>query len=532
MINIEIKGSCVTREAFNFIKDLNNSRDIKFNIINYIFQKPICVLGSNPISVVDNKTIENIQANLINSESVRDFVVRQVAYSFSKDFLKKDKGDALDSYFIMDFIDERMKTVKVDNSYVEYRNEIYNELTKYDHEIVLNSFDLFVEYFDKFMEKVLENYNLDKIILNKAYAVYKTNCNGKILPHSVTFENYNDKKIQASYSVKKASERNELLSKIYNYIEQKYPAIKIIELPIEEYYSEIDHTYGRGFYHYNKQYYIDFLERLLKIIDNTENKHEGEINSLRNKYYIKGIKEKVQMAEALLKRADKDITRELNLDEIVLDTKNAYNNIQINLDKKVALKSSISNENLINYTFYNENQKPNAVLQLNDAQMINKVNMYNENGKVHTQVLFKENKVYKVSKFSSTGKRVQDVIIGEFLNIGVPQIKINYDSEGNRSQYIRHYGTGKVASKTLYNKDGSYNKTVYYDEEGNIERERIYYPSKIKKQDFVFKNGVVNQIEKFFSTGTKKEIQKLDSNGNVILTLSRSNQKESFTEKK
>ncbi|PAF33959.1 hypothetical protein CHH69_18435, partial [Terribacillus saccharophilus] len=65
---------------------------------------------------------------------------------------------------------------------------------------------------------------------------------------------------------KRAVETNLYLSSLYEYIEAKFPEIHIIELKHMDYYSTHDHVYGRGYYHYNDEYYQDFLSALDGIV--------------------------------------------------------------------------------------------------------------------------------------------------------------------------------------------------------------------------------------------------------------------------
>lgn len=528
MINIQIKGSCVTREAFNYIDKIDKDNNKDINVKNYIFQKPIPVLGSKKIECVNQKDIDKIKTNLINSGSVRNFVVKQVDTSFNKNYIKNNEDE--DNYFVMDFIDERMKCIEIQGSYIEYRKEILDVIKKYDYKIIEYDFDLFKKYFDNFMNKVLEYYPMQKIILNKAFATLVTKSGSNIIPHTKTFKNYNDKKIQGSYSVKRGIEANKRLNQIYDYIIEAYPDIKIIELPMEKYYSEIDHKFGRGYYHYNEQYYIDFMNSLFDIIDGSEDVNMKNQIATENKYYIHLIEEKIKLSEILIEKIGiNNVQKEINLDELVMSHNNSFiSNTKVYSQKKTIVQFSRTSSEYV-YTVFNDNQDINTKVVLDNEEKLKTIETYS-NGKKSTLINIDDNRICSVNKYNDQEIKIEDINMDEYINIGIPNSRTIYDKKGKKLEYLRYYGTGVISSKTIYDDNGRYKKSLFYNQRGKIKMERFYYITKNKKLDRYYKDGVLTKSEAYFPSGQKREIITYDKDKNILKRSYRQSELDEFIE--
>ena len=86
--------------------------------------------------------------------------------------------------------------------------------------------------------------------------------------------------------------------------------------------------------------------------------------------------------------------------------------------------------------------------------------------------------------------------------------------------------SGVISSKTLYDEDGNYKKSLFYNQEGKIKMERFYHPNKKKKLDRYYNNGVLTKIEECFLSGAKKQVTVFDKVGNIIKKTSRKTEKD------
>lgn len=337
MIQLVIRGGCSTREPFNYQEEVFEEK--RFDVTDYIFHKPTAVMASSKVRL-DQNIIDQMKLRLLNEDTVQDFVTKQVDTSFNKEFFNKENKNE-ETYFLMDLVSERKKLIELDDSYIEYRAEFANVLKEksIDYKVIKNSKELFYQHIEKFMAEVMENYSEERIILHKVFAVHTTKIEGDLYPLLSTFKEADTKSRLNAYSLEKANQLNQMFADIYTYIEDKYPNIKILELPIEKYYSPMNHKYGRAFFHYNKEYYYDFLKQLEKIMNQDASEKETKV-AIENLIYINRMLEKDKVLKKMLKM-DLNVNKKTLEEVLYNESTNIYNRLKYNiqLSDKTILKS-------------------------------------------------------------------------------------------------------------------------------------------------------------------------------------------------
>lgn len=597
MIDIVIKGSCVTREAFNYQTQVYDK--VLFKVSNYIFQKPIAVLESPQIINIEQQVINKLKLALFNAESVKDFVIKQVDKSFTKEFFPENDSD--EKYFIMDFIDERMKLIKLNNSnsFIEYRKEFLKVLENENisFEIIKNSKDIFIKYIDLYIKNIKKNYREENIILNKSYAVCTTSIDGIKYPLTSTFRDSMDKRTFASYSYKRAIESNLFLMDLYDYIEKNYPSIKILELPFEKYFSPASHKYGRGYYHYNDEFYYDFLEELKELVlnkkaqintDVAENNREiilrlHHMQKIMNNMYEtnSSIIFRRNPEELFLGSLDTPISYKLSMNgkQLVKSyvLKNSKNGIMIyshdgsfkgkflfNTEHEIdqvytlypdgntesfttvgkdgewysnmydSLKNDITNQARIEnsnegtdsiYSLFNEsNEIILKIICSNNSTRIRFI--FFEEKRINRVIVFEENKISQVMAYNNLGRMVEEFIMGDYIQIGKVQTKFRFYKGKKHVRYM-YYASGNLQSKSLYNDNGSYFKTEYFELDGTIKKE-VFYHNGQKAKTIDYLSAEKTKVSEYFETGSRKSISFFD-NDEVLKCTSREKETDLLT---
>ncbi|WP_340081642.1 DUF6270 domain-containing protein [Terribacillus sp. FSL K6-0262] len=564
MLHIEIKGSCVTRESFNY------QDGKRYRVNKYIFQKPLKVLSSPPAALADEAAIiKEIKLQLTNKESVSDFVLKQVGDSFTKQFIK---GGA--DYFIFDLIDERMPTLRIGDSYVERRPEIQEVLESHGVDFLNepgNAEDLY-GYIDTFLQDLQEYYPLDRVILHKAFAQFKVSDGEQFVPLAYTFPDEGHRK----YSARRAVETNLFLSSLYGYIEAKYPQIHIIELKHMDYHTTHDHVYGRGYYHYNDDYYRDFLHALDAIV-NGEPMDEERQNSLAN-----DNKHLFKLQQSIL-----DMTSGFETDERLMLTEmpdhkpkdilfcNAsgmkmyklyYPNaakrgymfyIRNKIMAKVIIKEGrnyiytpdetgkFSAAAAWNGTGYRLLEEAKRFIEKNNevSIIINKLQrvkllfrkedfsvlLYNYNTLV-ARYEFQHSFLHTARVFKPNGQLLEVLHAKGYKRAGRMASSYTYNEEGDLEQKTDFYLDGSMYTKLEYNPDGTYFRKIFY-KNGRPHRAVEFRDNKQIKRFVYYPDGSSLQQEvDFFEDGTRKKITIFDEGGNIKRVLSRDTPDENLTE--
>ncbi|MBQ6819812.1 MAG: hypothetical protein IJO26_00780 [Clostridium sp.] len=524
-MNIQLKGSCVTREALNYWKLVfPDEEDIKVDY--YMFQKPIAVLASKKIET-NEETLKKIEDKLIASKSVRDFVVKQLRASFDKTIIKENFKL---NYYLIDFIDERMQLINYKDSFIEYREEIW-DILKNDSNKVENDINIFKKYIDLFISRIKQFCPEERIILHKAYAIYLSNIDDKEYYLTDTF-NYSNPNYKLN-TLQGAIKRNNILLEIYKYMEEKYPNIKYIELPYENYYSPVDHRYGRGYYHYNEKYYIDFILKLKEIHDGKYKYVDVKKISNNNYNKLKELSNIISFNDVSLSYIE-DIQKKINyqIDRLKLNL-NDFNY----KDNEVIYRDD--NGKIIAKNIY---KKGLLRIQKNYLKSNNFIiNIFNDYGNIVESRYISEKKLNRIDyfddrsylircKFFENGKVIRDLIYSEYIKLGKVTSMAEYDLSGRKKIFAMYYGNGKVRSKTYYKDNNIYDRTEVFDNCGQLKEVRFYYPNKIQKENIQYGNGIKKKTIYYFSNGKTKKIVTYDNKGNIKSSISRKNDRESFLE--
>lgn len=120
MIKINIYGSCVSRDIFEWDKEKQ-------------FSIPVYVARTSILSNL-NTNIWNINSTDINLDS--PFQKEAVMTDLNKTVYDKFKSNMSD-YLLIDFIDERFRIAKMDNLYATYSVEMMNSHFLDDKDYVL-----------------------------------------------------------------------------------------------------------------------------------------------------------------------------------------------------------------------------------------------------------------------------------------------------------------------------------------------------------------------------------------------------------
>lgn len=241
---IDIFGSCVSRDLFEFEKTEN------FKIGNYVARESIL----SAVSAAVEYDEENIQLQSV-------FQKRMVQLDLSSnglDYLQEAKSD----YFIIDLIDERFDLGQIGNSFFTLSNEfVLSKVIKPESYQVIKKDNKFFEHLeaiiyqsiDEFCDKILKIYTPNHIILHKAYMVnYYIDKNGETKKFPKQYL-YSNKRI------------NDILNKMYAYIEEKIPEAIVIDIS-DQFGADENHKWGLAPKHYQKEYYIAVLNEIyLKI---------------------------------------------------------------------------------------------------------------------------------------------------------------------------------------------------------------------------------------------------------------------------
>lgn len=485
MIEIDIKGSCVTREAFN-LKEHN------FKVRNYWFQKPLVTLMSEPINISEDDKM-TLKLDLLN-KNYKPFMIKKVFASLDKEYFS-DYTPA--DYFILDLVDERLALIKVSDSYMEYDRNLWELLkNKDDAKIIKNDFELWKEYFDKLMTKLSKYYTLEKIILHKSWARWDTCIKDKNYDICM-FNDSQHGKINEDLSQNRARYQNLFLLKCYEYITKKYPEMKVIEIPLRKYYCDIDHRLMKSFYHFEEEYYRNFLLELKNIIEEKDKKETFEISEENNRLIF----------------TDKDTSkvsiRESKFSNGIVNTREHFEN-----EKIIKREIFEDNGNKIEELIYNGQSLYEHKLYLNNT--INRLYVYTNNGEL-----------YKYKEFYNNSLEKREIIYGEFSIIGKPYSEINYNEEGKKEKFIRYYSNGNKYAETVYLPAGILKETIYYDNKENIMNKKIYHLGVVVKE-LQYLDKKVNKITEYFDTGEQMRIKKYNKEGHVIEFLERKSKNEDY----
>ncbi|MPM58181.1 hypothetical protein SDC9_105010 [bioreactor metagenome] len=274
-IKIDIIGSCVTRDAFEFTKYmlLNN----KYSINNYISKTSIISLTSN--------IIDKVGCDISNTKMTA-WEKRQVEYDLNKawiNILKKSDSDII----IIDLIDERYDICSINGTYFTKSNlfnklkfksdnniEIKNRFSEDVYNLWFKSVESYIYELKKLKKKVLVhkalwkneyvNNNINKslsknIYLNNiAYSLYY----GNIFDFRNKIRKFNN------ITQVKIEKNNKILNEYYNVftLEKDFQIIEILK----DFKCDKGHKWGLAPFHYESDYYVEFIKILDRIVSSED----------------------------------------------------------------------------------------------------------------------------------------------------------------------------------------------------------------------------------------------------------------------
>ncbi|MDU9349339.1 MULTISPECIES: XcbB/CpsF family capsular polysaccharide biosynthesis protein [Staphylococcus] len=250
MIKIATIGSCVTRDNFN--TKFNPNYKAYFQIIGHQNQTTIPSLMSEPNKLEVTK--EFIDKTLY----VQDILNKE----FNKNFLEKLKVEKPD-YLLIDLDpDVKFGVLKLEDDQYITNNPNYINIPQLKNLEPVNIAENFNEYFriwknslEKFFDFIQTYLPECKIVLVKARFtdLFK---DGSTLT---------DWRIAKNIPLQEFKEMNKVWDKFDSYIVNNY-SVSILDMTSTQYYLDENHLWGKYYLHFRKEFYNDFLNKLLNII--------------------------------------------------------------------------------------------------------------------------------------------------------------------------------------------------------------------------------------------------------------------------
>lgn len=226
-LKIAIIGSCVTRDSFEYIDNID--------ITVYLSRVSLISMCSSKPNI-----IPEIQSN------VTGFLKRTLVEDFEKKHLEVLTSNDFD-YLIIDFIDERFSLrTDVNGSYITNSQYVRSHtnadisfptiVPRLTHEC-LGKWISAAGYFTKQILKILPQ---EKIVIHEAYWVD---------------------------GLKDSDRHNTYLSIYYNFLKVLMPKANYIKVSEKNIQTDPNHKWGVAPYHYKKEYYEEFAEKLIRILN-------------------------------------------------------------------------------------------------------------------------------------------------------------------------------------------------------------------------------------------------------------------------
>lgn len=251
-MKIVIFGSCASRDIFR--GDFVNGKNDVF-VDKYFARTSLISLNSPP---TDYK--------LPSIDQLNPFMIRLLSDDLYKRFFSHiPKKTGL--FILIDFIDERFNILKSGDHYFTISNEFLKaNLLKVFPGVILKrtqaeTLQLWEESCLVFIQKLKEQFHPGRIIMHKA--LYKN-------------QYIDSQKVYDFPNTKNAVLQNELLNKYYDFFEQNFPGIHILDLNKHDYKADKNHIWGLGEMHYQQEYY----DECLRFIDNLQRKTEHNPSEL------------------------------------------------------------------------------------------------------------------------------------------------------------------------------------------------------------------------------------------------------------
>ncbi len=254
MINVDIIGSCVSRDIFQY--DEQN-----------LFKNDVYIARTSILSNLQHEKWKISDNELkLASKFQKEAVIRDLNKHVYDDFAKRD---VTQSYLMIDFIDERFRIAKLDNKYATYSVELMNSkfLEGKDFELLdkvpksvgygftFEGEDI-EKYIKEFADKIKAMYQEKRIIIHEAYMC----------------ESYIDEKGEIQrfepHILNDVKHKNIMMQYMYRMLEKYVPEAHIINLfNGNRVLANAKHVWKLAPMHYEDKYYHNALNILKLIID-------------------------------------------------------------------------------------------------------------------------------------------------------------------------------------------------------------------------------------------------------------------------
>lgn len=237
-LKIAIIGSCVTRDCFKYIENVE---------ILYVARSSFISLISKSADISEDQIV--IEGN---------FERKMVHWDLNKEFLKKLTDFQPDSV-ILDFIDERFDIIKYNDGYYTRSNYLVNSgvLDRMNgHQVIRRHAvdDLWMEACRE-VGAILRSLT-GNIILHKTH--WATRYRNTEFDEIIDFD---------ADTAHMAHINNAILNSYYDAIQMEIPEIKVIDYNPELLYSDFAHQWGKDYFHFGDQYYRDISEKIISLFN-------------------------------------------------------------------------------------------------------------------------------------------------------------------------------------------------------------------------------------------------------------------------
>lgn len=250
-LKVAVVGVCVSRDPFNsrFAPEYKNW----YEVVNTTFQMSIISLMSKSVDLSEEDLKDTCKKDA-HRQNLRDEMCKKYI-----DELIQSSAD----YIVLDLYSEirygiiALKDTYLTNAQAKIRQTEFYKQNKYDKIIMYHKdkkeyMELFDRYFSEFINTIQENMPKAKIVLVKGrYA------------HSYIDDEHIIRYMDAqkfSYT----DRENRHWKELNDYIEEKYN-LESIDMTKREYFADPNYPFGFSPWHYEKQYYHDFIKELNSI---------------------------------------------------------------------------------------------------------------------------------------------------------------------------------------------------------------------------------------------------------------------------
>lgn len=237
-LKVAIIGSCVTRDAFKDIKNIE---------ILYVARTSFISLASKPFDISEDEI--PIEGN---------FERRMVLWDLNKQFLTK-LSEFKPDVIILDFIDERFDLIEYENGFYVRSNYLVNS----------GILDRMPDY------KIIRRQNCDELWKNACRILAREllSVTKNIVLHQshwATSYRHPDSNEIIDFTPEEAKIaiiNNRILDTYYQILQEEIPSLTCLKYESGLLYSDYAHQWGKDYFHFGNEYYHDIATKLRGIFD-------------------------------------------------------------------------------------------------------------------------------------------------------------------------------------------------------------------------------------------------------------------------